>query len=83
MLTTFCTIDVGSTFKLNGNVYVKRSTRTGRIISGYNKTFYIGQQEVVEVQDQAPSNTSPAYYDFEGGSMRNGLGQSFSETCVL
>ena len=42
----FCELDVNRMFRLNGNDYVKQSTRTARMLSN-GRVFYIGQQEVV------------------------------------
>lgn len=45
----FSEVKVGETFNLNGNTYVKKSTRTGHLIE-FNRRFYIGQNETVTVE---------------------------------
>lgn len=42
----FVFLDVGRMFRLNGNDYVKQSTRTARMLSN-GRVFYIGKNEVV------------------------------------
>lgn len=42
----FTEVRVGRMFRLNGNDYVKQSTRTARMLSN-GRVFYIGQREVV------------------------------------
>lgn len=42
----FIDIRVGRMFRLNGNDYIKQSTRTARMLSN-GRIFYIGQREVV------------------------------------
>jgi len=42
----FNEIQVGKLFRMNGNDYVKQSTRTARMLSN-SRVFYIGQCEVV------------------------------------
>lgn len=43
---TFEELAVGEYFRLNGNAYVKRSSRTAYLIR-YDRTFYIGKAERV------------------------------------
>lgn len=45
MQITFRTVVVGERFELNGNNYIKRSTRTAQITGGVGggRTFYIPQ----------------------------------------
>lgn len=48
MNVTFKLVRIGELFKLNGNTYVKKSTRTAKMIGmtpvgSYCKTFYIEQ----------------------------------------
>lgn len=42
----FNQVRVGRMFSLNGNDYIKQSTRTARMLSN-GRVFYIGQKEVV------------------------------------
>ena len=42
----FSTVRIGAMFHLNGNDYVKQSTRTARMLSN-GRVFYIGQSESV------------------------------------
>ena len=42
----FSTVRIGRVFHLNGNDYVKQSTRTARMLSN-GRVFYIGQSESV------------------------------------
>jgi hypothetical protein len=42
----FNELAVGRMFRLNGNDYVKQSTRTARNLN-FDRVFYIGQKEVV------------------------------------
>ena len=42
----FVEIKVGGLFRLNGNDYEKRSTRTARMLSN-GRTFYVGKNELV------------------------------------
>lgn len=42
----FKEIRIQRLFRLNGNDYVKQSTRTARMLSN-GRVFYIGQKEVV------------------------------------
>ena len=44
----FKDLEINQIFKLNGNVYYKKSTRTAYSLK-YNKLFYIGLNERVEV----------------------------------
>jgi hypothetical protein len=46
MRLDFAEIRIGRMFRLNGNDYVKQSTRTARMLSN-GRVFYIGQQEIV------------------------------------
>ena len=48
MNVTFRTIGIGENFILNGNEYIKRSTRTALMLST-NRIFYIGQLEGCKV----------------------------------
>jgi hypothetical protein len=44
MKITFRVIRIGEMFELNGNTYIKKSTRTAQMIAGpTSKTFYIEQ----------------------------------------
>lgn len=48
MSMTFRTLVIGETFRLNGNTYIKKSSRTAKMIGlgklgSYCKTFYIEQ----------------------------------------
>lgn len=43
---TFKELRIGRMFHLNGNDYVKQSTRTARMLNN-GRTFYIGQNEIV------------------------------------
>lgn len=43
---TFQELRIGRLFHLNGNDYVKQSTRTARMLSN-GRVFYIGQKEIV------------------------------------
>ena len=47
MRMTFRIIGIGDRFMLNGNEYVKQSTRTAKMLST-NRVFYIGQMDVCE-----------------------------------
>jgi hypothetical protein len=55
MKLTFRTIGVDTIFRMNGNTYIKRSSRTAKLIGmsaalgDYCRTFYFGQKDVVEV----------------------------------
>lgn len=42
----FAEIRIGRLFHLNGNDYLKQSTRTARMLSN-GRVFYFGQREVV------------------------------------
>ena len=42
----FNEVRIGRMFHLNGNDYVKQSTRTARMLSN-GRVFYVGQREVV------------------------------------
>ena len=46
MSREFAEMKIGRLFRLNGNDYVKQSTRTARMLSN-GRVFYIGQKEVV------------------------------------
>jgi hypothetical protein len=37
---------IGRLFHLNGNDYIKQSTRTARLLA-YDRVFYIGKQEYI------------------------------------
>ena len=43
---TFAEIPVGQLFHLNGNDYLKQSSRTARMLSNH-RVFYIGKNELV------------------------------------
>lgn len=43
----FVSLPLGGFFQLNGNDYVKQSTRTGRMLSN-GRVFYIGKNEYVK-----------------------------------
>ncbi len=47
MKITFRSIGVNTTFKMNGNTYIKKSTRTAKLI-GLGRTFYFSQMDIVE-----------------------------------
>jgi hypothetical protein len=42
----FQKLRIGRLFHLNGNDYIKQSTRTARMLSN-GRTFYIGKQEYI------------------------------------
>ncbi len=42
----FWEMAVGRMFRMNGNDYIKQSTRTARMLSN-GRVFYFGQKEVV------------------------------------
>jgi hypothetical protein len=44
MRITFRTVNIGGLFVCNGNLYLKKSTRTAVMMSS-DRTFYIGQME--------------------------------------
>lgn len=44
MNVTFRLVRVGELFNSNGNLYLKQSTRTAKLISA-NRVFYFGQLE--------------------------------------
>lgn len=46
MCFTFSELAIGEYFRLNGNAYCKRSSRTAYLIR-YDRTFYIGKAERV------------------------------------
>lgn len=46
MRRDFAELRIGRLFHLNGNDYIKQSTRTARMLSN-GRVFYIGQKEVV------------------------------------
>ena len=46
MSRDFAELRIGRLFHLNGNDYIKQSTRTARMLSN-GRVFYIGQKEVV------------------------------------
>ena len=53
MKITFRTVGVNTVFKMNGNTYVKKSTRTAKLIGlgpvgDYCRTFYFCQMDIVE-----------------------------------
>lgn len=43
---SFWELAVGRMFRMNGNDYVKQSTRTARMLSN-GRVFYFGQKDVV------------------------------------
>ena len=47
MKITFRSIGVNTKFKMNGNTYIKKSTRTAKLI-GVGRTFYFSQMDIVE-----------------------------------
>ena len=47
MYITFRSIGVNTKFKMNGNTYIKKSTRTAKLI-GVGRTFYFSQMDIVE-----------------------------------
>lgn len=49
--TRFDQLAVGAEFRSNGNICVKRSSRTAHIIQ-YGRTFYYAKSEIVEVTEQ-------------------------------
>ena len=44
----FNEVRIGRMFHLNGNDYIKQSSRTARMLSN-GRVFYIGQKEVVHL----------------------------------
>lgn len=48
MSITFRVIGIGELFMCNGNLYVKKSTRTAHMISS-GRTFYMGQRDICSV----------------------------------
>lgn len=46
--TSFQEVGIGRMFHLNGNDYVKQSTRTARMLSN-GRVFYIGQKDRVHI----------------------------------
>lgn len=48
MSRDFAELRIGRLFHLNGNDYLKQSTRTARMLSN-GRIFYIGQKEVVHL----------------------------------
>lgn len=48
MSRDFAELRIGRLFHLNGNDYIKQSTRTARMLSN-GRVFYIGQKEVVHL----------------------------------
>lgn len=44
----FNELAVGNVFRLNGNIYVKQSSRTAWLVE-YNRWFYFGKRENVEL----------------------------------
>jgi len=44
----FSELRIGRLFHLNGNDYVKQSTRTARMLSN-GKVFYVGQRERIHL----------------------------------
>ena len=47
-MMTFSELRVGQLFHLNGNDYVKQSTRTARMLTN-GRVFYVGQNEPVHL----------------------------------
>ena len=56
MKITFRSIGVDTIFKMNGNTYIKRSSRTAKLIGmsaavgDYCRTFYFSQYDIVETK---------------------------------
>lgn len=50
MRTQFKALAVGQLFIYNGNVHLKMSSRTSKLVQ-YGRTFYIDQNATVEVAD--------------------------------
>lgn len=48
MSREFEELRIGRLFHLNGNDYIKQSTRTARMLSN-GRVFYIGRQEIVHL----------------------------------
>ena len=48
MLVTFRTVVIGERFECNGNVCIKKSTRTAEIV-GTGRVFYFGQMDNCKV----------------------------------
>ncbi len=48
MSRDFAELKIGRMFHLNGNDYIKQSTRTARMLAN-GRVFYIGQKEVVHL----------------------------------
>lgn len=48
MSRDFAELRIGRMFHLNGNDYIKQSTRTARMLMN-GRVFYIGQKEVVHL----------------------------------
>ena len=46
MAKEFAEMRIGRLFHLNGNDYIKMSTRTAKMLSN-GRTFYVGKNEVV------------------------------------
>lgn len=43
MTLTFRTLAIGEKFELNGTMYIKRSTRTAKMLQYHGATFYVDQ----------------------------------------
>lgn len=48
MSLEFAEVRIGRMFHVNGNDYVKQSSRTARMLSN-GRAFYFGQKEVVHI----------------------------------
>lgn len=44
----FSDLAIGNVFRMNGNIYVKQSTRTAWLVE-YSRWFYFGKREIVEL----------------------------------
>jgi hypothetical protein len=51
MNTIFFAVPIGSYFECNGNLCIKQSPRTARLVR-YNKVFYFGGTERVQLKGQ-------------------------------
>lgn len=55
MNTIFLTIPIGTRFISNGNLCIKQSSRTAKLVD-YNKVFYFGGTERVQIKGQPCTN---------------------------
>ena len=46
----FSDVKIGETFKFNGTVWLKRSTRTAQVHNGYPQIHYFGKNEILYPQ---------------------------------